>query len=137
MLVANLRQKVAQILEERDVVRNGVAIGENPLRIFQIEMDQAGHVVPAPEIQAHDVVAKIPRKLFHLIREWMRFDECHALDGVRGQALQAGDHLKKIAPPESLVGGFRFRNVDAQRMLQRAEIHLISHHRDVEQRSRK
>src|SRR5258707_3320374 len=99
-------------------------------------MDQAGHVVPAAEIQPHDVVAKIPRKLFHLKSERMRFDQRHALDGIRWQALEAGNHLEKIAPPESLIGGFGFREVNAQRLSQRAEVHLISQHRDVQERSR-
>src|ERR1700687_6456563 len=100
-------------------------------------MDQAGYIVPAAEIQPHDVGSKIPRKLFNLKCERMRFDQRHALDGIRWQALEAGNHLEKIAPPERFVGGFGFRNVNAERMLQGAEVHLISHHRDVEERSRK
>src|SRR6202158_3425377 len=99
-------------------------------------MDQAGYIVPAAEIQPHDVGSKIPRKLFNLKCERMRFDQRHSLDGIRWQALEAGNHLEKIAPPESFVGGFGLGNVNAERMLQRAEGHLISHHRRVEERSR-
>ena len=137
VFMANLGDEVAQILEERHVVRNGVAIRKHPLRILEIEMNQAGHVVPAAKIQAHDVVAKIPGKLFHLKSERMRFDQRHALDGVRWQALEARNHLEKIAPPERLIGGFRFRDVYAERVLQSAEVRLISHHRDIKERSRK
>ncbi len=79
-------------------------------------MDQAGHVVPAAEIQAQDVLPQIPGKLFHLKSERVRFDQRHALDGICGQAFQPGDHLKKIAPPKSFVGRFGFRDVNAQRM---------------------
>ncbi len=82
VFMANLGDEVAQILEERDVVRNGVAIGKHPLGILKIEMDQAGHVVPATQIQAHDVIAKIPGELFHLKSKRMRFDQRHALDGI-------------------------------------------------------
>jgi len=91
---------------------------------------------PFFQIQAHDVIAKIPGKLFHLKSKRMRFDQRHALDGICWQALEAGNHLEKIAPPERLIGGFGLGNVNAERMLQRAEVHLISHHRDVEERSR-
>ena len=100
-------------------------------------MDQAGHVVPASEIQSHNVVAKIPSKFLHLKCQRMRFDQRHALDGIRGQTFESRNHLEQIAPPKCLVRGFGFRNVNAQRMLQRAEVHLISHHCDIEQRSRK
>ncbi len=71
VFVANVRQKIAQSLKERHVVRNGVAVGQNPLGVFEIEVDQAGHVIPAAQIQSHDVVAKIPGKLFHLKSERM------------------------------------------------------------------
>src|SRR6266850_6735197 len=135
VFVANFRQEVAQILEKRDVVRNSVAIGKYPLGVLEIAVDQAGHVVPAAEIEPHDVVAKIPGKLFHLKSERMRFDQRHAFDGVRRQPPEAGNHLEKIAPPESLVGGFGLGNVNTKRMLERAEVRLISDHRDVEERS--
>ena len=74
MLVADLRNEIAQILEESHVVRNRVAVREHPFGIFQIEMDQAGHVVPAAEIQAQDVLPEIPGKLLHLKSERVRFD---------------------------------------------------------------
>ena len=133
MLVAYLRQKISQILEEGHVVRNSVAVGQHPLGVFEIEMDQAGHVVPAAEIQPKDVVPQIPGELFRLKRERMRFDQRHALDRVCGQPFEARNHLEEIAPPKSFVSRFRFRDVDAQRMLQCAEIHLMGHHRDVEE----
>ena len=117
VLVADLRHQFAQILEERHVVRNRVAVGQHPLRIFEIEMDQAGHVIPAAEIQAENVVAQIPGELLHLEGQRMRFDQRHALDGIRWQALGARNHLEKIAPPQRLVRRLRFRNVEAQRML--------------------
>src|SRR5258706_13992013 len=100
-------------------------------------MDQAGHVVPAAEIQPHDMVAKIPRKFFHLKSQRMRFDQRHALDGIRWQALEAGNHLEKIAPPESLIGGFGFRNVKEKRMNQSAEVQQKSHYRNVKRRNTK
>src|SRR2546429_1817572 len=55
VLVANLRNQIAQVLEKRDVVRNRVAVRQHPLRILQVEVDQAGHVVPAPEVQSDNM----------------------------------------------------------------------------------
>ena len=54
------------------------------------------------------------------------------VDGVGGQAFHAGNHLKEVAPPEGFVGGFRFRNVNAEGMLERAEIGLVGNERDIE-----
>ena len=135
MFVANLGDQISQILEESYIVRNGVPVWQNPLGIFKIEMDQAGHVIPAPKIQSHNVVAKIPGKLFHLKSERMRFHQRHALDGIRGQALEPRDHLEKVAPPQSFIRGLRLRNVNAQRMLQLVEVHLISDHCHIKKRS--
>src|SRR6266481_7668294 len=102
VFMANVRHEIAQILEERHIVRNRVAVGKNPHRIFQIEVDQAGHVIPTPEVQSQDVVAQIPGKFFHLKCQRMRFHQRHAFDGIRWPALQPRNHLEKIAPPQRL-----------------------------------
>ncbi len=39
VFVADLRHQRAQILEKGHVVRNGVAIRQNPFRVFQVEVD--------------------------------------------------------------------------------------------------
>src|SRR5262249_18398010 len=96
------------------------------LRILQIEMDEAGHVIPTAEIEAEDVSAKVPGELFHLESKRMRLDERHALDGVRGEAFHARDHLEQVTPPKGFVGGLRFRDIKAQRVLEGGEIDLIS-----------
>ncbi len=98
-------------------------------------MDQARHVVPAAKIQPYNVLAQIPRKLFHLKSQRMRFHQGHTLDGIRGQALEPGNHLENVAPPQSLIRRLGFRNVNAQRMLQCAEVQLISDQRHIEKRS--
>ena len=72
VLVASLSQQLTEILKERHVVRNRVSIGKNPLRIFEVEVDEAGHVIPAPEIQADDVIAQVINELLHLVRQRMR-----------------------------------------------------------------
>ena len=97
-------------------------------------MNEAGHVIPAAEIQAEDVIAKVPGEFFHLKREGMGFDERHALDGVCGQAFCAGDHLKQVAPPEGFVAGLGFGDVEAERVRERRDLDLIGDHGDVEQR---
>src|SRR5256885_12059617 len=51
---SNLGNEVAQVLEESHIVGNGVAIGEYPLGFLEIEMNQAGHVVPTAEIEPQD-----------------------------------------------------------------------------------
>ena len=38
-LVTDFRQKVAQVLEERHIVRNGVAVRQDPAGILQIVMN--------------------------------------------------------------------------------------------------
>ena len=55
--VTNFRQQLPQPLEEGHIVRNRIAIRKHPFGIVQIEVDQAGHVVPAAQIQAEDVLA--------------------------------------------------------------------------------
>ena len=69
--VADLRHQLAQILEERHVVWNCVAVREHPVRIVQVEVNQAGHVIPAAEIQAENVVAEVVEELLHLKRQRM------------------------------------------------------------------
>src|SRR5260370_38430004 len=58
------------------------------------------------------------------------------MDGKRGQTFESGNHREQIASPQRLVRRFGLGNVNAQWMLQRAEVHLISHHCDVEKRGR-
>src|SRR5262249_54568715 len=42
--MADRDQQVAEILEEGNVMRNGVAVRENPFGIVEVEMDERGHV---------------------------------------------------------------------------------------------
>jgi len=48
---------------------NGVAIGQDPIGILDVEMDETRHVVPAAEVQADDVIAQVIDELLHLVRE--------------------------------------------------------------------
>jgi hypothetical protein len=47
VLVANLRQECAELLEKRHIVRDGIAVRQNPIGVFEHEVGQRGHVVPA------------------------------------------------------------------------------------------
>ena len=68
-----------------NVVRNGIAIGEHPLGLLDIEMNEAGHVIPASEIEAEKVIAEDVGEFLHLIGERMGLDERHAFEGVGGE----------------------------------------------------
>ena len=116
VFVTNFRHQQTEILKECHVVRNRIAVWQNPLGIFEIEMDQARHVVPAAQIKRQDVIAKVVRKLLHLIRERMRFNERHALDRILRPAFCLRDCLEQVAPPERFLGRFGFRHVERQRM---------------------
>ena len=70
-LMTNLRHQLAQVLEEGEIVRDGVAVGQNPGGVVQVEVDEAGHVVPAAEVQTEQVVAQVVGELFHLEGEWV------------------------------------------------------------------
>src|SRR5215207_527075 len=50
VLVASLRQQLPQLLKERNVMRNRVSIRKDPVNVFEVEVDQTGHVIPATEI---------------------------------------------------------------------------------------
>ena len=41
----------ADVLEERDVMRDRVAVRQDPRGIRQLELEQAGHIVPPPEVE--------------------------------------------------------------------------------------
>ena len=98
-LVANLRHQLPQILEERDIVWNGIAVRQHPIGIGQIEINQTRHVVPTPEVQSQDVVTQVVEKFLHLERERVRFHQRHALDVILGPATRLSQGLKQIAPP--------------------------------------
>jgi len=104
-----------KILEEGHVVRNGVAIGENPFRIGKIEWIKLA-ISPNGRDSARGCGREDPSKLFHLIRKGMRFHERHALDRVCGKAFESGNYLEKIAATKELRRPIRISDVDAQRM---------------------
>ena len=115
---------VAQVLKERNIVRNGVAIRQHPVRIVKIEVDQARHVIPAPQIQAQDMVAQVVEELFHLERERMRLHQRHALDVISAASLWLRPAprnsrattalLRRIRTSECRMqsGCFRLRRID-------------------------
>ena len=70
-LVAHRGHDFAHRLEEGDVVRDGVPVGQHPRRFVQREVDQAGHVIPAAEVEPHHVLAQVVGELFHLVGERM------------------------------------------------------------------
>src|SRR6185295_11663881 len=113
---------MAQGLEERHVVRNGVAVGQHPRWIGEREMDEARHVIPAAEIEPEDVVAQMEEKLLHLEGERMRLDQRHAFDGPVGPVLEALDRMKRFRPPQRLIRRLRLGNVDTRRMLEVLEM---------------
>jgi hypothetical protein len=100
--MASFGQQLAQALEERHVVRNRISIRKDPVRVFESEVDQAGHIVPAPEIQSDDVIAKLVDEFFHLISERMRFNQRHTLDVAAWKIFCGFDCFEKIAPPQGL-----------------------------------
>ena len=82
-------------------------------------MDQAGHVIPAAQIQPEDVVAQVVEELLHLKGHRMRLDQRHALDVIAGaKPLAVASRLKHVAPPQRLVGRLGLGNVDRERMLE-------------------
>ena len=86
-------------VEKGDIVRDGVAIGKHPGGIVEVEVDQAGHVVPAAEIQAEDVLAKVIKEFLDLVGQWVRLHEGHALDVVARPSSGFGYCLEQITPP--------------------------------------
>ena len=69
-------------------------------------MDQAGHVIPAAQIEREECVAQIVGELFHLIGQRMRFHQRHALDVVAAASPSHGQGVEQIAPPERFFGRF-------------------------------
>ena len=135
-VVADLRHQFPQVLKESNVVRNRVAVRQNPVWIVEIEMNQAGHVIPAAQVQSDDVIAQVVSELFHLKRQRVRLHQRHALDVVVRQAAPLRQRLEQIAPPQRFFRRLRFRNVDTQRMLQLRRIDAIEDARHIEQRRR-
>ena len=99
-------------MEKRNIVRNGIAVREHPLRIAQIEMDERCHVVPTTKVETEDVIAEIVEELFHLESLRVRFDQRHALDVAVLPSTQPLDLIKEIVPPQSFLRRFRFGNVE-------------------------
>src|ERR1700682_4367489 len=108
--MADFGQQQAEALEKRHVDGNGIAVGKDVARIVEIKIDEAGHVIPAAEIQTNDMVAKVVEKFLDLIRERMRFDQGHALDEITRPAAEKRKLLKKIAPEERFFRGFGLGN---------------------------
>src|SRR5207245_11073345 len=96
----------AQVLEKLNVVRDGVAIRQHPIGVVEIKVDQAGHVVPAAQVQSDDVIAEVVGKLLHLKRQGMRFNQRHALDVVVRQDAPLRESLEQIAPPQRFLSRF-------------------------------
>src|SRR5579862_7770578 len=114
VLVADLRHQRAEVLKECHIVWNGVAVRQNPIWIFGHEIDQRGHVIPPPQIQSEAVLTEIKKKFSHLIREWMRLYQRHALYVVRGQPFVFGQSLEQVAPPERFLTRLALGNVNRE-----------------------
>ncbi len=97
-------------------------------------MDEARHVVPASEIQADEILAQIEQKLFHLIRQRVRFDQRHRPDRARLPAFSLDNRVEERFPPERLFRRLGLWNVDAQRMPQPVVVQPKRQEGDVEQR---
>ena len=69
--VANLRHEFTQVLKKWHVVRDRIAVRQHPCRVIEIEVNQAGHVIPAAKIQSEDVFAQVIEKFLHLKRQRM------------------------------------------------------------------
>ena len=135
-MMTDLRHQFAQVLEEGHVVRNCVAIWKHPIRIVQIEVDQAGHVIPASQVQPDDVVAQVVRELFHLEGQRVRLHQCHAFDVVMRKAPPLRQRLEQISPPKRFFSRFRFRNIETQWVLQFRRINSVEDATNIEQRGR-
>ena len=133
-LVADLGHDLAQRLEEGHVVWDGVAVGQHPGGVGEREVDQARHVVPAPQVEGHDVVPKVVDELLHLKGHGMRFHQGHALDVILGPAACLGHGPEDVSPPQPLLGGLRLGDVDRERMLEPGRVDLEGDQRQVEER---
>jgi len=136
VLVANFRHQSAEVLKKCHVVRNRVAIGQYPLGIFEHEIDQRRHVIPAAQVQSQTVIAQVEEKFLHLVGERVRFHQRHALDVILGQAFGIREGLEEIAPPQRLFGGFTLRDVDGKIVRQPSRIDLVPDQSQIEERGR-
>jgi hypothetical protein len=136
MLVRDRWNQRAQILEERYVVRDRVAIGQDPVLVREREIDQARHIIPAAEIETKQMLAQVVGELLELVRHRMSFAQCHRLELVLRTAFERRQRLKDVAPPQCLFGGLGFRNINAERMAQLTQIQLEDEQREIEERSR-
>ena len=100
--MADFGHQLAHALEEWNIVGDGVAVGQHPLRVFEIEVDEAGHVIPAAEVEAENVRPQVVDEFFHLIGQRVGFDQRHALDVVLRPATRLGQGGEEIAPPQRL-----------------------------------
>ena len=82
------------------------------------------------------MIAQVVDELFHLVSDRMRLYQRHALDVSAGPRARVFNRLEQIAPPQSLFGRLRLRNVKAERMPQTIRVGLIRDHCHIEKRSR-
>ncbi len=134
--MAYLWHELAQILEEWDVVRNRVTVRQHPVRIVQVEVDEAGHIVPSTKIQPNQMIAQVVCELLHLKCQRVRFHQRHALDVVVRQPAPLCQRLKQISPPACFFRGLGFRDVEAQRMFQLCNVDAIENPANIKQRGR-
>ncbi len=98
-------------------------------------MNEAGHIIPAPEVEPDEIVAQVKDELFHLVSERMRLHQGHRLNRAR-LPLHAFDQcVENVAPPERFLGRLRFWNVDAERALHPEGADAESQQRQIEERS--
>ncbi len=134
MLVAEFGKKGAEILKKGDVVGDGIAVRKDPGGVHQIEMDEAGHVIPAAEIQAEEVIAQMEGEFLELVGEGMGFDEGHAFNGIFRQRAGTRDGLEEVTPPEGFSGGFGFGDIEGKGMGKSSEISLPGDDGHIEER---
>ena len=132
--VADVDQQEAQALEERHVVGDRVAVGENPGRVAEVEVDEAGHVIPSSEVQPQDVVPEVEQELLHLVGERVRLDQRHAADPLLGPTARPRYGLERVAPPLRFLRRLRLGDIDGERVAEPLRLHLMGDHRQVEQR---
>src|SRR5579875_1245658 len=75
------------------------AVGEHVGRVRAQLLDERKHVVPAPAVEPHDVLAQLVQDFVHLERGGQRLDEHGGLDRARRQS-QALLRIEEHAVPE-------------------------------------
>src|SRR4051794_32712773 len=76
--------------------RHLIAVGKNQVGMLRELLDEGENVIPAPAVEAHDVLAQLVKYLVHLECREDRLDQHRDLDGAARQTqvvLRVPQHL--------------------------------------------